>query len=402
MKQKKLLLLVVFIASIILILTNFYTIKVLSAVRAYINGESEFSKGQKDASIFLVTYLQTNNKDDMDGFAKAISIPTGDNIARTSLTNKQSDTLITRGFLMGKDHIDDIPDMIWLFKTFHNISFMQQAIGIWAATEPLINRLDSFGRSIQSLKDGAQLSATTKLQSIRDISLISTRLSEKESAFSQILDKVARDIKTVLLWLNIFLILVILAVTTLFAMRMLNSLSASENALKATVTELNDTNKELEHFTHIASHDLKEPLRMVTSFLTQLQLKYKDQLDDKAHTYIFYAVDGAKRMKRLIDELLEYSKTSISKVVFEKVDLNEVMEELKTNFAGVFNETGSGIFAGPLPQINVNRMQMLQLFQNLLGNAIKYRGEAAPAIHVNATANNTHWGYFPYRITGGE
>lgn len=141
---------------------------------------------------------------------------------------------------------------------------------------------------------------------------------------------------------------------------------------------------------------------MVTSFLTQLQLKYKDQLDDKAHTYIFYAVDGAKRMKRLIDELLEYSKTSISKVVFEKVDLNEVMEELKTNFAGVFNETGSGIFAGPLPQINVNRMQMLQLFQNLLGNAIKYRGEAAPAIHVNATANNTHWGYFPYRITGGE
>jgi light-regulated signal transduction histidine kinase (bacteriophytochrome) len=187
------------------------------------------------------------------------------------------------------------------------------------------------------------------------------------------------------------LILVILAVTTLFAMRMLNSLSASENALKATVTELNDTNKELEHFTHIASHDLKEPLRMVTSFLTQLQFKYKDQLDDKAQTYIYYAVDGAKRMRRLIDELLEYSKTSISKVVYEKVDLNEVMEELKANFAGVFNETGSGIVVGPLPQITVNRMQMLQLFQNLLGNAIKYRGEAAPKIQVNATANNTHW-----------
>ncbi|MEO6358927.1 MAG: ATP-binding protein [Ferruginibacter sp.] len=391
MKQKTLLLLVVLIASIILILTNFYTIKVLSAVRAYINGESEFSKGQKDASIFLVTYLQTDSKDNMEGFAKAINIPIGDNIARTSLSNHNNDTLTTRGFLMGKNHIDDIPDMIWLFKTFHNISFMQQAISLWAATEPLINRLDSFGRSIQSLKEGGQLSAAIKLQSIKDISLISTRLSEKESAFSQILDKVARDIKTLLLWLNIFLILVILAVTALFAMRMINSLSTSENALKATIIELNDTNKELEHFTHIASHDLKEPLRMVTGFLTRLQVKYKDQLDDKAQTYIYYAVDGAKRMRRLIDELLEYSKTSIGKVAYEKVDLNEVIEELKTNFQDVLNETGSGIVVGALPQIKVNSMQMLQLFQNLLGNAIKYRGEAAPKIYVNATASNTHW-----------
>jgi light-regulated signal transduction histidine kinase (bacteriophytochrome) len=174
-------------------------------------------------------------------------------------------------------------------------------------------------------------------------------------------------------------------------MRMINSLSTSENALKATIIELNDTNKELEHFTHIASHDLKEPLRMVTSFLTQLQLKYKDQLDDKAQTYIHYAVDGAKRMRQLIDDLLEYSKASINKVVYEKVDLNEVMEELKTNFQDVLNETGSGILVGALPQIRVNRMQMLQLFQNLLGNAIKYRSEAAPEIYVNSTANNSHW-----------
>jgi hypothetical protein len=285
MKQKKLLLLVVLIASIILILTNFYTIKVLSAVRAYINGESEFSKGQKDASIFLVTYLQTGNKEYMYGFSKAISIPIGDNIARTSLTNNDKDALTTQGFLMGRNHTDDIPDMIWLFKTFHNISFMQQAIEIWAATEPLINRLDSFGHSIYSLKEAEKLSDAARLQSIREISDISTRLSEKESAFSQILDKVARDIKTFLQWLNIFLILVILGVTSLFSMRMLNSLSASGRALKATIIELNDTNRELEHFTHIASHDLKEPLRMVTGFLTQLQAKYKDQLDDKAYLH---------------------------------------------------------------------------------------------------------------------
>lgn len=341
--------------------------------------------------MFLVTYLETENQDYLQGFTKAISIPVGDNIARTSLTNNGKDEITANGFLMGKNHLDDIPDMIWLFKTFHSISFMQKAIEIWAATEPLINRLDSFGLRIQNLQEGEKLNAVTKLQCIKDISFISTQLSEKESAFSQVLDKVARDIKIVLQWLNIVFILLILSITVLFTMRMINSLSTSEKALKTSIVELNNTNQELENFTYIASHDLKEPLRMITGFLNLLQKKYDHQLDEKAQSYIHFATNGASRMKTLIDELLDYSRTSMHKTVYEKVDLNEVTDELKINFQDVFSEPGSGLFIESLPQITANRMQMLQILQNLTGNATKYRSEAPPQVHISATENNTHW-----------
>lgn len=130
---------------------------------------------------------------------------------------------------------------------------------------------------------------------------------------------------------------------------------------------------------------------MVTSFLTLLHKKYDDNLDETGQSYINFSIDGAKRIKKLIDELLEYSKTSVNKLVYQNVDLNEVMKEVKINFQDVFTEPKSGFYIEVLPQIKANRMQMLQLFQNLAGNAIKYRSATAPEIHINAIANKTHW-----------
>lgn len=389
--HKKLFLLFILIASLLLILINFYSIKFLTSVQAYINCESKYSKGQKDASLFLITYLHTEDTAYIQGFRKSINISPGDNVAANGLIDKSNNEIITNGFLMGRNDPTNIPDIIWLYKYFRSLSFMQKSMDVWASTVPLINSLDSLGQNIAEHGKEKTLTAEIKLQYIKEISLISTQLSEKENVFSTVLDKTARDIKVLLQWGNIFFILFIISITGLFVMRMLNRLSASEKVLKATIIELNDTNKELEDFTLNASHDLKEPLRMVTGFLVQLQKRYNNQLDEKAQNYIHYAVDGAMRMKKLIDELLEYSKTSMSQAVYEKVDLNEVVEELQANFQDVFNESGSGIFVGALPEIKVNRMQMLQLFQNLIGNAIKYKGEAAPKIYVNATANNTHW-----------
>ncbi len=388
--QKKLLLLFILVASILLILTNFYTIKVFYAVKKYISAESQYSKGQKDAAIFLVIYLQTENPVHMQAFKEAIIIPIGDNLARHNLTSNGKQEVTVKWFLIGKNDIADLEDMQWLFKTFHSISFMQKAIAIWADGDPLINKLDALGQHIYNLQKEGKLTTAIKLQYIEDISLITTQLSKNESAFSHVLDKAARDIKVFLQWANILFILFILLLASVFAFRMMDSLSASEKALKATIIELNDANKELEHFSYIASHDLKEPLRMVTSFLSLLHKKYDDKLDETAQSYINFSIDGARRMKKLIDELLKYSKTSVNKLVYENVDLNEVMKEVKINFQDVFGEPGSGLFIEILPKIKANRMQMVQLFQNLIGNAIKYRSGAAPEIRINATTNKTH------------
>ncbi len=147
-KQKSLLLLFILFVSFLLIVTNFYTIKVLSTVRAYINGESEYSKGQKDASLYLVTYVESEDSSYWTAFNKSLAVPKGDNIARNSLLNHEDDEIAKQGFLMGRNNIEDVPDLIWLFKRFHKLPFMKNVIEIWASAEPLINRLDTIGNNI--------------------------------------------------------------------------------------------------------------------------------------------------------------------------------------------------------------------------------------------------------------
>ncbi len=392
MKKKKLFLLIfVLIVSLLLILTNFYTIKVLTAVTAYINGESKYSKGQKDASIYLVIYVQTENPEYWLLFKKGLSIPKGDNIARTSLTNNYSDEVTTKGFLLGENNPEDIPDLIWLFKTFHSVPFMKKAITIWAEAEPLINRLDATGDEINALVLSDHLTEKTKVELLEKISVLSVELSKKETAFSNQLGVASGNIKGYLQYANIFFILLMLSLIAFHAVSTINSLSAFEKALKLKISELNSTNKELENFTYVASHDLQEPLRMITGFLGLLKRNYVSKLDEKAQSYIHFAVDGADRMKLLIKDLLEYSKTSANTLTYDKVDLNTIANDIKIIFQEDLTEDGAGIFIAPLPEIKANKFQMLQLFQNLTGNAIKYRSELPPVINISASNNTTHW-----------
>lgn len=390
-KQKSLLLLFILFVSLLLIVTNFYTIKVLSSARAYINGESEYSKGQKDASLYLVTYVESEKIDYWLAFNKSIAVPKGDNIARTALLTNQADEIAEQGFIMGRNHIDDIPDLIWLFKTFHKVPFMKKVIDIWASAEPLINKLDSIGNNVHAQIQAGTLSTEQKVKFTTEINFLSSQLSEKESAFSNALGETARNIKGYLLLVNILLILLLLSTIAVYAVKTINNMMLIEKELILKNKELKDTNKELEQFTYAASHDLQEPLRMVSSYMGLLQKKYDGQLDEKAQTYIHFAVDGSKRMKTLINDLLNYSRTSITAIEYHEVNVADVINEIKEMFQEDLNEPTSGIFFDELPVITANSMLMSQLFQNLIGNAIKYKSEAPPQINIAATKNATHW-----------
>ncbi|HLP35563.1 sensor histidine kinase [Lacibacter sp.] len=390
-KQKSLLLLFILFVSFLLIVTNFYTIKVLSAARAYINGESEYSKGQKDASLYLVTYVESENIGYWHAFNKSIAVPKGDNIARTALLTQKPDSIAKQGFIMGRNHTSDIPDMIWLFKTFHKVPFMKKAIDIWASAEPLINKLDSIGNKVHAQIQSGTLSTEQRVKFTTEINFLSSQLSEKESAFSNALGETARDIKGYLLLVNIFLILLLLSTIAVYAVKTINNLITIEKELVRKNKELNETNKELEQFTYAASHDLQEPLRMVSSYMDLLQKKYDGQLDEKAQSYIHFAVDGTKRMKTLINDLLNYSRTSITVIEYQEVNVADVINEIKKIFMEDLNEPTAGIFFNELPVIRANNIQISQLFQNLIGNAIKYRSEAPPQIHIAANKTSTHW-----------
>jgi two-component system CheB/CheR fusion protein len=156
-------------------------------------------------------------------------------------------------------------------------------------------------------------------------------------------------------------------------------------------SELASSNAELERFAYIASHDLQEPLRMVSSFLQLLQKKYKGQLDAKADQYIHYAVDGAERMKALIMDLLEYSRVGTGKESFSNVDTAVVVEEVGEVFREKIIAARAKVDIDPMPVIWGDKFQIMQLFQNLLSNALKYHSERTPEIHIRAKEEPTHW-----------
>ncbi len=153
--------------------------------------------------------------------------------------------------------------------------------------------------------------------------------------------------------------------------------------LKRRAAELAASNIELERFAYVASHDLQEPLRMVSSFLQLFKKKYKGQIDETADQYIHYAVDGADRMKKLILDLLTYSRVGSDKSGYEQVNMNKLLAEVCDLFGKEIKETGALVDVSSLPEINANKTQMFQLFQNLLGNALKYKSDEVPEISIS-------------------
>lgn len=169
------------------------------------------------------------------------------------------------------------------------------------------------------------------------------------------------------------------------------SLELNES-LKRHTEKLEKTNEQLEQFAFIASHDLQEPLRMVTNFLEQLRRKYENQLDDKAKQYIFYATDGAKRMRQIILDLLEYSRVGKIDENLEYVDLNEILSDYKLLRSKIISEKHAVIRSNSLPEILVYRVPLIQTLHSLLDNAIKYsRKGQSPKIEITALAKDGKW-----------
>ncbi len=163
------------------------------------------------------------------------------------------------------------------------------------------------------------------------------------------------------------------------------------NRLKQRADELTASNVELERFAYIASHDMQEPLRMITSFLQLFKKRYEDQIDETAEQYIHYAVDGADRMKRLIMDLLEYSKVGSNKEIFKTINTNELLGEVVNVFLSRLEEMKGVITLDELPVVCANRTQLFQLFQNLVGNALKYASDAPPRIHISGKEEEDHF-----------
>jgi PAS domain S-box-containing protein len=155
--------------------------------------------------------------------------------------------------------------------------------------------------------------------------------------------------------------------------------------------KLETSNKELQQFAYVASHDLQEPLRMVTAYLSLLEKRYADQLDGRAKQYMDLAIDGGLRAKDLIRDLLEFSRIDSQAKEFLEVDMEEVLRKVLDNLSVSLKEEKAVISHDPLPTVRADDTQMMQVLQNLIGNAIKFRREDPPRVHISCNDDGNEW-----------
>jgi PAS domain S-box-containing protein len=165
----------------------------------------------------------------------------------------------------------------------------------------------------------------------------------------------------------------------------------TEAALSSQAEELARSNADLEQFAYVASHDLQEPLRMVASYTQLLSRRYSGKLDDDAEEFIGYAVDGVRRMQELINDLLAYSRVGTRGGDFGATELEPVVRRVLATLAPAIEESGAIVTCDPMPTIEGDPVQLGQLFQNLIGNALKFRGEDSPRVHIGAERGDEEW-----------
>ena len=189
-------------------------------------------------------------------------------------------------------------------------------------------------------------------------------------------------------------------VLTSAALRDIEERRKSERHLEQIRLELERSNEELQRFAYVTSHDLQEPLRMVASYVQLLARRYRGQLDSDADEFIGFAVDGCVRMKQLIQDLLAYSRAGAHENSLRNISVESVVDHALANLRSVIKESGAEITRDPLPSILADETQLVQIFQNLVGNAIKYRRAAALCIHISATRGNSNEWIFSVKDNG--
>ncbi len=165
----------------------------------------------------------------------------------------------------------------------------------------------------------------------------------------------------------------------------------AEKILKLKLEELRRSNEELEQFAYVSSHDLQEPLRMISSYLQLLQRRYQGKIDDKADKYIYYAVDGAARMQVLINDLLEFSRVTSRAEEPKTTDSELILNQVLSNLELFIKENKATVSHDTLPEVVVDNTQLAQVFQNMIANGIKFHGEGAPKIQISAEKKANEW-----------
>ncbi|MBL0742182.1 sensor histidine kinase [Chryseolinea lacunae] len=368
------LLVTIVVSLALLTVTNYFTIKILSSVRAYANGESQYSKGEKGAARHLISYVNTHDDSDWAKFKEELGVPIGDSLARVALTHNGDIDVIRQGFLAGRNHPDDIDNLIWLFRHFKNVSFMAQAIQAWKEADQAIEKEYRLGEEAHHRLTSGQWSSNDQRELIRRINDISSELTLKERTFSSVLGAAARDINHYLFVANIFFTLLILGCALGYAASMIGRILKSQTELELKNLDLTNTNRELDNFVYSASHDIRAPLMSLKGLIEIAQI---EDDPEQLKEYLKLMQLSLEKQDHFINDIINFSRNKRVSLQMQEVSLVEVID----------NALNQHRFMKGADRIDVHREYSLDkvfsdplrlsiLFNNLVSNAIKYSDAA--------------------------
>jgi signal transduction histidine kinase len=365
------LLVIVALASAAIIVVNYYSIRILSGARAYINGESQYSKGQKDASAALTSYIYLGKETDYRAFLENINVNRGDRTARIALSSPTVDyNIARRGFLAGRNHPKDLDVMMWMFVRFKDLSMFKKAIGIWVDGDALVNELYLQGIRAHQMMANGGLSADEKQQMLLSISNISQRLTVKEQAFSDTLGNISRKINEYIFLANVIIILVIVASSMASAGIMISNLTNSRNKIIEQNNSLQAINAGLDKFVYNVTHDLRSPVASLSGLIDLI-----DDETDMEHIRMYTSLmkESLSRQDNFIAEMLAFIKSKHTGVAKQECSLETIVDNVIALNSYKRGDKEVKIFKEiSLVNIESDALKIQVILNNLVSNSIKY------------------------------
>jgi len=391
-----------------------FAIDTLSSVRALVGAEGLWSKAQKDAAYSLRKYYRTHDEETFNSYRRFLQVTLGDHVSRLELMKEKPNIALARqGFLEGRVHPDDIDGIIKLLRRFDDNYYIKKATAYWIAADSMIALLVPVGNKLHA-EITSSLPSKEKLdQIIAELDPINLELTTLEDNFSYALGEGSRWLEDIVLKLLLAVALTVeitgLVLTIAVSRGITKGLNEINRAAKKIAGgELNDraavysndeigkvatainqmtaqlllSNKELEQFAYLASHDLQEPLRKLLVFTSLLEDETKHLDNGKGKEYMDKITASALRMQRLVKDVLQFSQLNLTEA-YNPVDLNKLIAELLSDMELPEGKTDAQINVHAIPILEANETQMRQLFQNLVGNAVKFT-TGQPKVDISA------------------
>ena len=303
-------------------------------------------------------------------YNQELKVPQGDGIARKTLLKVGDNEIARQGFLAGRNHKDDLDDVVWLFVNFKNVSFLEKAIHEWEQGDHLIDQLFIVGTQINAKIQHNTLTVADQKKFLSQINYISGKLNNNERNFSNTLGEGTRKIKSLLIVANIFFILIIVLSVCSYYSIMVKRLTISKKEIEVKNENLTLVNHELDRFVYSASHDLRSPITSLKGLIEITQLE-----DDitQIKSYLSLMHQSLTKQDQFISDIIDYSKNKRKQIIIEPVSLKEIFNEAISQLMHIEN-ANKITFRQELEidQIQSDGLRLKIIISNLISNAIKY------------------------------